>query len=207
MRSRRVLAMSVLPALLAASAPALAAGAGPDWPCQQRKVLQISPGQVWSGPPLDSVGNEWRNDRTVADLARTIAERRTDIEEAESLIARFAQGAGDRRNEQLTALAAGMLSIINSERAQIMAGIERYWKRQRSLAAKIERQMAELEALPQDGTPEEAGRREELAEIQAWDTRIFQEREQSLAYVCELPVRLEQRAFALARAIQEHLDR
>jgi hypothetical protein len=34
-----------------------------------------------------------------------------------------------------------------------------------------------------------------------WDTRIFQDRQQALSYVCETPVILEQRVFALARAI------
>ena len=35
----------------------------------------------------------------------------------------------------------------------------------------------------------------------AWDTRIFKQRAQSLNYVCETPVLLEQRAFAIARAL------
>ena len=38
-----------------------------------------------------------------------------------------------------------------------------------------------------------------------WSTRIFQDRQQSLTYVCETPVILEQRAFALGRAIAAHL--
>ena len=35
-----------------------------------------------------------------------------------------------------------------------------------------------------------------------WATRVFQDRQQSLTYVCETPVILEQRAFALGRAAQ-----
>ena len=34
-----------------------------------------------------------------------------------------------------------------------------------------------------------------------WDQRIFTERQQSLTYVCETPVILEQRLFALGRAL------
>ena len=34
-----------------------------------------------------------------------------------------------------------------------------------------------------------------------WDMRIFQDRQQALTYVCETPVILEQRVFALGRAI------
>ena len=40
-----------------------------------------------------------------------------------------------------------------------------------------------------------------------WSTRIFQDRQQSLTYVCETPVVLEQRAFALGRAVESHLPK
>jgi hypothetical protein len=177
-----------------------------DWPCQQRKVPVISPGQVWTGPSLEAVGDSWQDDETIADLARKIAARRTDLDEARSAIAAFAAKAGPDKNRKLIALAAGVLAIINSDRASIIAGIGRYAKRQRDLAAKIERETAELDALPQNGTAEQVARRNDLLEMQTWDTRILQERERSLTYVCELPVQLEQRAFALGREIRSHLD-
>ena len=40
-----------------------------------------------------------------------------------------------------------------------------------------------------------------------WSTRIFQDRQQSLTYVCETPVILEQRAFALGRAVEALLPK
>ena len=40
-----------------------------------------------------------------------------------------------------------------------------------------------------------------------WDQRIFTERQQSLTYVCETPVILEQRAFALGRIIAAQVPR
>jgi len=42
----------------ARSAPA-ANGQDPDWPCLQRKVSEISPAQVWTGPSLDAVDDSW----------------------------------------------------------------------------------------------------------------------------------------------------
>src|SRR3546814_8391776 len=95
-----------------------------------------------------------------------------------------------------------MLSLMNRERASIISGVERYAVRQRALAEKIERETAELEMLPVDGTEAEQSERADLQEILNWDTRIFQEREHSLTYVCELPVQIERRAFALGREIQ-----
>jgi hypothetical protein len=191
--------------LIAAMAHA-ADPADKDWPCQQRKVPVISAGQVWAGPPLDAIGDRWRDDPVIAKLAQQITARRTDMEQVKKLVADFAGSAGAAKNDRLTALAAGMLSILNRERASVIAGIGRYAKRQQALAEKIEKQTAELQALPADSSEVRQSQRADLQEIQTWDTRIFQEREQALTYVCEVPVELERRAFALGREIGSHLD-
>jgi len=178
----------------------------PDWPCVQRKVAEISPGQVWNGPPLDA-GDSWRDDNSVADLARNLASRRTELTDAKSLVADFATKAGADKNRKLTMLFSGVLEVINQDRGSILNGIGRYARRQKSLAEKIETQSAELDNLPVDGTADQKARRAELDEMQTWDTRIFQERERSLRYVCELPVLLEQRAYAIGKEIAAHLDK
>jgi hypothetical protein len=183
-----------------------ATGEDPDWPCVQRKVAEISPGQVWNGPPLDT-GNAWRDDNAAADLARNLASRRTELDAAKALIADFAAKAGPDKNRRLTLLFSGVLEVINQDRGSILNGIGRYARRQKSLAEKIETQSAELDTLPVNGTPEQKARRDELDEMQTWDTRIFQERERSLRYVCELPVLLEQRAYAIGKEIAGHLDK
>jgi hypothetical protein len=199
--------LSSLIALLLATSGAVHAAdpTDKDWPCQQRKVPEISGGMVWTGPSLDDVGDTWRADDSVAELAHKIAARRTDLADAKSMIAQFAAGVGADKNRKLTALMAGALSIVNSDRSAIIAGIERYTRRQRDLAAKVERQSAELDALPANGTAEQNARRQDLQERQTWDARILQERERSLTYVCETPVLLEQRIFALGREIASHL--
>lgn len=190
-----------------ANPPVRAAGNDPDWPCVQRKVPEISSGQVWTGPALDDIGDSWQSDDALAQLARAIASRRTDMAEAKEKIAAFASAATDR-NRKLTALFAGVLSTLNAERSSIIAGIARYAHRQQALARKISAQAAELDKLPpQDGTHEQVDRREELVEVQNWDQRIYRERERSLQYVCELPVLLDQRAFALGREIAALLDK
>lgn len=189
--------------------PGVAADAqDPDWPCIQRKVSEISPAQVWNGPPLGAVEDAWRNDDVVADLAATIASRRTELADAKTQITDFASSAGADRNQRLTLLFAGVLASINAERSSIMAGIGRYARRQHALAEKISGEAAELDRLPaQGGTQDEIAHRGELTEAQEWDTRIFRERERSLRYVCELPTVLEQRAFALGREIAAQLKK
>ena len=97
---------------------------------------------------------------------------------------------------------------IDTERAQLIGGIGRYAGKQAGLAERINTQneeLAELEA-KEDKSHDEFDRLEEIADKVEWDTRIFDERQQSLTYVCETPVLLEKRAFALARLMMVHLD-
>ena len=204
---RAIVAPMLGAALLTSLISRAAAGEDPDWPCVQRKVAEISAAQVWSGPPLDA-DDAWRNDSALAELAGTIASRRTDLADARRKIEEFVAAAGADRNPRLTLLFAGVLASINAERRSIMAGIARYAHRQHALAEKIAGESAELDRLPaQGGTADESARRQELLEAQEWDTRIFREREGSLRYVCELPTLLEQRAFALGKEIVAQLQK
>jgi hypothetical protein len=180
-----------------AGASQAASPTDPDWPCIQPKVPQIAAGQVWNGPPVDEIGESWREDPAIADLAQKLSERRTSLEEAKTLIGDFAASRQGDKSRPLTALFAGTLTLINSERASIIAGIGRYAKRQRALSKKIEDEMAELSQLPQDDSEDSVAQRQDLLES-GLGCRIFQEREKSLRYVCEQPV-LEQRAFAIGR--------
>jgi hypothetical protein len=200
-----LVACVILPALSVGPGQA-ASSTDPDWPCIQPKVPQIAAAQVWNGPPIDEIGESWREDPAIADLARKLSERRTSLEEAKTAIGDFAAGLQGDKSRPLTALFAGTLALINSERASIIAGIGRYAKRQRALSQKIEDEMAELSQLPQDDSEDSVAQRQDLLDVQAWDVRIFQEREKSLRYVCEQPVLLEQRAFAIGREIQAHLN-
>jgi hypothetical protein len=59
------------------------------------------------------------------------------------------------------------------------------------------RQVDPVETGMEAGAPNHGGLEDRLA----WEARIFKERAQSLTYVCETPVLLEQRAFAIARTL------
>ncbi len=193
-------------ALLSAGGLRAAGSEDPDWPCIQRKVPEVSAGMVWVGPPAEGLEGDWRADGEASELARRIALRRTPLEEGKAAIAAFAAGLGADKDRRLTLLFAATLAAVNAERDSIISGIQRYARRQAGLAEKIERQTAELHKLPVDGGEGQTARRRELEEMQLWDTRIYEERERSLKYICEQPVLLEQRIFALAREMMSFLD-
>ena len=196
---------AVLVAGLASTTGASAASFDdPEWPCVARKVLHLWPGQMWAGSPIEDADLKvWRKREDVARLAPVLAVRRTAQEEADGLIAEFAGAAGPDKAQKLKLLFAGTFALIDRERAEIIQGIARYAKTQTALSQAIEETQNEITALVQkaDKTFDDEDRIEELEDKLAWDTRIFKDRQQSLTYVCETPVILEKRAFAMARSI------
>lgn len=161
---------------------------------------EISAATVWTGPPLPS-GSAWRADPDVASLAGEAAARRTPLDEAKAAIERFAAASGPQRARRLSLLFSGILDILNADRGSIIAGIGRYARGQRALSDKIQRQANELGRLADASSAADQSQRADIAEMQQWDTRIFDERQKALSYVCEQPVLIEQRAFALGRHI------
>jgi hypothetical protein len=156
---------------------------------------------MWAGPPIDPATSHWRDDPGIAPLVRSLASRRTSLDEASSAIGRFGTAAGPDKDAKLTLLFAGIFELINTERRRLINGIERYASRQRSLADQIS-ETARI--LRQDNTP--SPERTTLEQKLQWDTRIYDERNQALTYVCESPVLLEQRAYALSQEISRHLN-
>jgi len=176
----------------------------PDWPCIQRKVPDISVAQMWAGPEITDAIIAMGKESKVATLAARLALRRVPMDQAKQLIVDFTAGLGENRNDMLTALFVKTFAHIASERKSVMAGIVRYAHKQTGLSGRIEEKRTTLVALKAK-TPPDYDRQEELQDNLAWEERIFHERAQSLTYVCETPILLEQRIFAIARAIQSHL--
>ncbi len=188
-------------ALTLLAAPAAAATFDdPEWPCIQRKVPHLSLGQVWGGPPPDESVEARARDPEIQRLAAALELRRTPMEEAEQLITDFAEEADET---DLAALYLATFERIDRARSKIISGIARYATKQRALDDQIDArrtEMAELSAAMERGEPNH-DRMDEVEQQLDWDTRIFQDRQQSLTYVCETPVLLEQRAFALGRLV------
>jgi hypothetical protein len=185
----------------AGAGPAFAAGEDPDWPCIQRLVPEIAPAVIWTGPPIDSIDAE--PSPAIDQLAEELAARRVPLKAAEEQVGAFAEGlAPEQKEEQLTRLFVRTLEIINRDRSSIIQGIRKYARGQRVLAQTISNKNERLSELPAGQLLERDALNAELV----WDIRIYDDRRSSLSYLCEQPVLLDQRAFALARAIVGHLE-
>jgi hypothetical protein len=180
----------------------------PDWPCIQHKVLTLTSAQMWDGPPVDDL-EEWRDNPETVKLIPTLASRRVPLEQAAAAIEAFAAAQPkDKRDEALRQLFAGLLRNVNADRAVVMAGIERFQKRQKARAEAIQRQGDAIRQLRTKVEKDEKARAE-LATAEDrynWDVRVFTERQQSLPLACEVPVLIEQRLFEIAREIRARMQ-
>ena len=175
-----------------------------DWPCMQRRVDRISAGQIWPGPPLPALSSV----ETTDDLDRlvdTVMARRMPLAEAEQTVKSYLSGLSEAEREaKAGTFVAVMLERFNAERSEIMRGIERYGAKQKALAARLREETRSFSSHQNNPTANPTAL-DEARQKMLWDTRIFQERRQSLRYVCEVPTLIEQRAFALARVAEQTL--
>jgi hypothetical protein len=177
----------------------------PDWPCVQAKVPEISLAAVWAGPPLDDATDKWKNDAKVSALVPKLAARRTPLEEAKKAVTEFLSGSAAEKTETGKLLFAGLFETLNAQRNSVLNGLERVTRKQREAADKIRSDTLALQAL-QDASPPDQPKIDDLSNQLIWETRIFEDRRRVIGFVCEVPTAIDQRLFALGRAIQQEME-
>lgn len=185
-------------------APGLALGAestDPDWPCVQRKVENLSVGLMW---PLPVTKAELSADAKT--LAAKLALRRVSLEEAQALITAYVADHPDISADDLGNIFTAVFDRIGKDRKRVIGGIASYAHSQVALAERINTARIEVETLSDAATPD-FDRIDLIEEQVAWDERIYTDRERSLTYVCETPVLLEKRLYAIAQMLQAALPK
>jgi hypothetical protein len=177
----------------------------PDWPCQQLKVPGIAIASVWSGPAISDADKAETIDSKEDDLVARLAARRTPIDEAKKLIADFVVGTREEKEKKAKSLFAALYSRLDSQRDEVMNGIERFSRKEKAAAEDIRAQTQKMRDLQDKPNPDQAAM-DELASQLAWQTRIFEDRRKSTSYVCDVPVLIEKRLFDLSAAIQASLN-
>jgi hypothetical protein len=177
----------------------------PDWPCVQAKVPELSVAAMWAGPPIDNAEKAWENDPKIRELVPRVAARRMPLEDAQKSVTEFISGSATEREQKAKYLFAGLFERLNRERSEVMNGIERVARHQKELANTIKADVAALHSA-QDANPPDQARIDQLAAQVEWSTRIFEDRRKTIRFVCEVPVQIEQRLFALARSAQQAME-
>jgi hypothetical protein len=176
----------------------------PDWPCIQAKVPEISLAAVWAGPPLDDIKGKWKDDPKVSALVPRLAARRTSLEDAQKAITEFLGSSADKATAGKL-LFTGLFDTLNAQRSSVLNGLERITRKQRTAAEKIQADAVAMQALQGSSSPDQS-KIEELGNQLVWQTRIFEERQRVVKFVCEVPTAIDQRLFALGRVIQQEME-
>lgn len=191
----------------ASEAATAATQANADWPCVQHKQPVLTAAQMWDGPQIASEGAR-SDDHTITKLVAVVVSRRLPMDEVEKDIQSFADALpADQRDAKLAELFSAVLAEINLTRSSVLDGIEKFQRRQNLRSHKLETdgiELAELiKASQANLKDQEAARLAQEAQTRYdWDARVFQERQQNIPIACEIPVLIEQRAFAIAQAIR-----
>ena len=198
---RQVLLLAAC-ALIAAAAPG---PRDPDWPCQQIKVAHLSLAAVWSGPALDGKHGDWRQDPQLSDMVQVMVQRRVSLDQVQAKIRTFAVQAGDKKAPKLLMALSAVFDLLDAERSSVIDGLDRFGARQKELAAALREDTDKLRALQADPASD-AGEVNQMVQRVTWEAQVFQDRRQALGFACEVPSKIEQRLFAVARATQDAIE-
>ncbi len=196
-------------AVMIGSAIQAAAQAGvktdPDWPCQQIKTPTFSLASIWAGPKLDLDSQTWRDESDVADLAGKMAQRRVPIADLETAITDFKAKAGPDADAKLLSAFAAAFADLSQQRSQIIDGLDRFGRKQRALADRIRAENETVQNSADQSHDSHSPTAGDSQERLQWDIRVFDERRQTIGYVCEAPTLIEQRIGEIARSVQQAL--
>ena len=189
--------------LVALIVPAASFASDPAWPCVQRKVETLSPGLMWPHP-IDDAPLREEIAEDAADLAAKLELRRVGLDDAKTLIAQFVSTYPDATQAEMGQIFMHVFKRVNRDRRALIAGIGNYAQKQIALSDRIDGARAELDSLTAAASPDQDAINALEQQI-AWDERVFQDRTHSLTYVCETPVLLEQRLYAIAQLLLDQV--
>lgn len=172
----------------------------PSWPCQQRKVERLSAGLMWPNLIPDPAAEKLQPEAQA--LADKLALRRISLDEAAPLIETFRKAHPDAGPDDMSRIFLAVFDRMSADRSRIISGIERYSQKQIALSERIEKSRTEMSTLM--AKPEPDYDAVDKIEVQIdWDERVYTDRSKSLTYICETPVLLEKRLYALSKLLQE----
>ena len=205
----RKFAFSLLAAtVLLCLTPALAwAVEDPDWPCIQRLMLEISAVTIWDGPPIEDALRTWPGKPVIRDLVAKLATRKMNAEQVEQNIAAFVKTLhNEEKNPALTLVFAGLWVTLNNRRRTMIKRIKTFARQQNDRAKRIEKKLLDLDRILASAEADDSVKIEALRYDMALESRIFEDREKSIHFLCEQPVKMESILGGLARAISSQLD-
>lgn len=192
-------------ALFCGISPALAADfSDPSWPCVQRKVDNLSVGLMWPQPIPEAQPEDESIRHDIAFLAEKLSLRSLTVESLEADVDAFtAQHGGDPA--LLGLVFDEVFDGMSRRRTRIIHGIGDFSMGQIGLSEKIEAARVAMDTEMALDDPD-FDKVDALEEQLDWDQTIYSDRQQSISYLCETPVLLERRLYAIAQMLSARIE-
>ena len=137
------------------------------------------------------------------DLVVLLSLRRVSLEQAEDAVRLFSENAKRADADIMLSIFAAVFDTLADTRRHVIDGIEQYSLKQIALSERIDAARSQMRLLAESGDPD-FDRIDRLEEQLDWDERVFRDRARSLTYVCETPVLIEKRLYAVAQMLLKH---
>ena len=134
-----------------------------------------------------------------------MAQRRVPIADVQTAITEFKGKAGPDASDKLLRAFAAAFTELSQQRSKIIEGLDRIGRKQKALADRIRAENETVQNSSGETDDGKAPRDADNQERLLWDIRVFDDRRQTVAYVCEAPTLIEQRIGEIARAVQKAL--
>ncbi len=175
----------------------------PTWPCVQRKVENLSIGLMWPHE-IAKIKMTPELAEQVDNLAARLVLRRIDLEQAQEYVTAFTAEHG-HGEAMMGHIFEKVFDQLANRRSVIITGIEDFSLKQIAMSERIDTARAEMDTLMAAEEPD-FDKVDALEEQVDWDERIYTDRQKSLTYVCETPVLLEKRLYALAQMLMDAVE-
>lgn len=191
--------------LIATAGFAAPPGQTSRWPCAQRLVPNVTVAEFWNGPPAPA-GVRWQDNEKIAAIVNAVAPRSVPVADGEKKLDAFADSlAPDDRKKILPEVFAGLVDEINEARQDVIDNLEDLDRRQRGLAALVNKITDEESDVPLPPHTVQEARQDEVNQRRAFLIRMFRDTQQTLRYACRVPGQLDARLGAYARTLQAKL--
>ena len=166
-------------------------------PCQQHFADQLAPATYWEdAAQLDKLP-DWHKDKKISALVGKLAPRDFPQDDAVKDLTAFRKAKHDRKAPAV--LFTGLVEETDRQRTEVITKIRGMAERQANLSGTIQKVNDELSATPDS----DGARHDEIAQRRAFLQRDYDGLDKTLRYACQIPVDLEARLGAFARALQE----
>lgn len=177
-----------------------------DWPCEQKFVAELSPATIWAGPPLDTAMKSWHQNDSLREIVTDLTDDTLEPEDGVKEIDAFAAKLAGDKNKTLTELFAALFETISNRRTSVQDGIKKFFRRQEAVADRVNGLQKDMRALTGKGAKPSDPEYLDLEKEITWRNRVYDEGQKLVPYMCEIPVLMEQKLGAYARAIQADMS-